>query len=397
MKQRTFLLFILSLIIFSSTSIAQNSTDIVIGKKLTIKSEVLNSDREIRIYLPESYNYNNYTKYPVLYLLDGRKFFHPFTGAVAQLSSDASPQIPEMIVVGITSQDRVRDSSPTNSLIGYTGKEERGLEVSGGADNFLRFIREELIPYIDSNYKTNSYRMLAGYSFTGLPVLHSLFTHPENFNSYLVIDFSAWWDNEVSLKNASAFLKDYKGPKKDVFMATVDRVLNTVYTEKQNPGWTFIQEFERNRPEQIGFGYKKFGYKQENHHSMPLVSFIEGLKYIFRGYMINYDEMYTDPSRIKPKFEKLSERLGYDTFLSEGLVSFFGYQFLYAHPDIEKAIFYFNYNTENYPMSSSAWSNLARAYNVKGDKKKALEYYQKAVALNPKNTEAQKQLDILKK
>jgi predicted alpha/beta superfamily hydrolase len=387
---------LLILTFFFNTSYGQNEKDIIIGKRLTIKSEILNSDREISVYLPNSYNENNYIHYPVLYLLDGRKFFNSFSGVITQLSSDASPQIPEMIVIGITSQDRVKDSSPTNSLIGYTKEAEKGLEVSGGADDFLKFIQKELIPFVEHKYRTNSYRTFVGYSFTGLPVLQALFSIPETFNSYLVIDFSAWWDNEVMMKRLKNFSKEYKGSKRDIFFTTVDRVSNKVYPEEYNPGWTFIQEFEQTLPPNISFDYKKYKYKKENHHSMPLISFIDGMKYIFRGHMVNYDEMYTNPELIKIKFSKLSERLGYNIYLPEGLINYYGNLFLYNRPDIEKAIFYFNYNTQNYPLSSSAWSNLAKAYKIKGAKIKAESFYQKALKLNPKSIDIKKRLEELK-
>ena len=214
--RKLFILLILT--VFANLSYGQNEKDIVIGKRFTIKSEILNSDREISVYLPNSYNDNNYINYPVLYLLDGRKFFASFSGVITQLSSDASPQIPEMIVIGITSQYRIKDSSPTNSLIGYTMEEEKGLEVSGGANNFIRFIQKELIPFVEKNYRTNSYRTLVGYSFTGLPVLQSLFSIPETFNSYLVIDFSAWWDNEIMMQRFKKFSKEYNGSKRDYLL-----------------------------------------------------------------------------------------------------------------------------------------------------------------------------------
>ena len=83
-----------------------------------------------------------------------------------------------MIVVGIKSQQRVRDSSPTHSLFGPSGAEEKIYEVSGGADDFLSFIKTELIPHIDSTYSTSDYRVFTGYSFTGLPIVHALFTIP---------------------------------------------------------------------------------------------------------------------------------------------------------------------------------------------------------------------------
>jgi predicted alpha/beta superfamily hydrolase len=376
--------------------LAQNTKNIVIGQKITLKSKILDSEREISVYLPASYDQNNFNKYPVIYLLDGEKFFHPFSGAVAQLSSDASPQIPETIIVGITSQDRIKDSSPTHSLIGPYGKEVEGFKTSGGANNFLKFIKEELIPSIDSTYRTNSYRLFVGYSATGLTILHALFTIPEIFNSYLAIDFSAWFDNEVTLKTAKIFFNKKLPENKDVFITTVDRVVTDLYPDKHNATWTFIQEFEQNHQENIGFGYKKYAYKSENHHSTPLVSFIDGLKYIFRGHMINYDEMYTYPNRIKERFNKISKRLGYNVYLREDLVNFFGYKFLYNTPDIEKALFYFKYNTENFPMSSNAWDSLAEAYYFNGEKSKALENFKKALKLDPNNSELKNKIKKLK-
>ena len=396
MKIKIIYLLFLTAIIIGLQARGQETSDIVIGQKTTIKSTVLGAEREILIYLPASYGENNYSVYPVIYLLDGKKFFHSFTGVVAQLSSDASPQIPESIVIGITSQDRVKDSSPTNSKIGLFGKEEQYFETSGGADNFLKFIKEELIPFIDSTYRTNSYRSFVGYSFTGLPVLHALFTIPETFGSYLVIDFSAWWDNEVTLKNAGIFFKTTLPKNKEVFISTADRVVIDYYPSKYNRTWNFIQEFEQKHQENIGFGYKKYAYKSENHHSMPLISFIDGLKYIYRGYMINYDEMYSSPYSIKEKLDKVSARLGVNVLLREDLGNHFGYKFLYDNPDMEKAMFYFNYNTNNYPMSSNAWDSLAEAYYVNGEKLKALEFFEKASNLDPKNADIKKKIERIK-
>jgi len=82
--------------------------------------------------------------------------------------------------------------------------------------------------------------------------------------------------------------------------------------------------------------------------------------------------------------------------LSEGLLRFFGYQFLYAHPDLKKATFYFNYATQHYPQSDRVWVGLAKVYQAKNDKGNAIKCYQKALVLNPKNKQAQKQLKVLK-
>jgi len=42
---------------------------------------------------------------------------------------------------------------------------------------------EELIPYIDTHFSTSDYRVLAGYSLTGVPVIYNLFTRPAMLTS----------------------------------------------------------------------------------------------------------------------------------------------------------------------------------------------------------------------
>ena len=129
---------------------------------------------------------------------------------------------------------------------------------------------------------------------------------------------------------------------------------------------------------------------------MPLISFIDGLKYIYRGYMINYDEMYSNPYSIKDKFNKISARLGVNVCLREDLGNHFGYKFLYDSPDMEKALFYFKYNTDNFPMSSNAWDSLAEAYYVSNEKTKALKCFEKALKLDPNNSDIKKKIEKLK-
>jgi enterochelin esterase-like enzyme len=116
-----------ALLFGTSIAHAQSAGDISIGSTRVIKSRVLGEDRKLFVYLPESYAQSSgYRRYPVLYVRDGGKFFHSFTGAVQHLSADATPHVPEMIVVGISESDRVRDSASTRSLQGFTGKTDPG-------------------------------------------------------------------------------------------------------------------------------------------------------------------------------------------------------------------------------------------------------------------------------
>jgi predicted alpha/beta superfamily hydrolase len=164
------LLFLLFVPLATSAVAQEKDPTIKIGEKFTLHSTVLNEERPYWLYLPESYNSKTQSPeaYPVLYLLDGDALFHTATGVVEFMSRNGNDQIPELIVVAIPSTNRNRDLTPTHSLINQIGKESKSLTSSGGADAFLRFLQEELVPRIYASYRTLPFRILAGHSLGGV-------------------------------------------------------------------------------------------------------------------------------------------------------------------------------------------------------------------------------------
>ncbi|QTL37807.1 alpha/beta hydrolase-fold protein [Pseudoalteromonas viridis] len=383
------------LLFFLFTLITLNvcAQEVVIGKKHQIESKVLNENREYWVSLPSSYRKNGYKKYPVLYFTDANlnSFFHAFSGIAKQMSSDASPQIPEMIVVGIVSQNRVRDSAPTRSLIQWGGTATKALETTGGADNFLKFLQTELVPHIEQNYHTADYRILAGYSFTGLTVIHSLYQTPEFFNAYMAIDPSLWWDNQIMLKRFREFSKKELS-KRQLFVSTSERV-PSLYP-KENYVIEFIQKIEASPVKGLNVHSEIFGTDQ-NHHTMQIMSFYLGLKNIFSGYMIDDAIRFRPATELKAHFENISDRLGVKLKPREGLVNFFGYNRLYDNQfptNSAAAIDFFKLNTEYYPESYNAWDSLGEAYWHEKEYKLALDAYKKSTQLNPGNSNAKEKI-----
>jgi hypothetical protein len=203
-----------------------NSSDIKIGQKHSLRSQVLNEERPYWVYLPASYDDKTYApqRYCVLYLLDGDAHFHSASGVVQFMSAgiNGNFQIPELIVVAIPnlSQDgRTRDLTPTASQLGPDGKETHFFANSGGGNNFLKFLREELFPRIESSYRTRPHRILVGHSFGGLLVLHALLDSPELFQAYIAIDPSLWWDNQVLVRRVESRSKDPSRRRGSVYIS----------------------------------------------------------------------------------------------------------------------------------------------------------------------------------
>ena len=164
-----------------------SQAQIVIGQKQVIHSNILNEDRTYQIYLPASYHWALDRSYPVLYVLDGESNFIHTVGSSSFLSSQG--EIPELIIVAITSTVRIRDFTQTDWSSHWIG--------GGGAKNFKSFLSKELIPKIEKDYRTNSFRILSGHSASGQFALYTLTSEPSLFNAYFAISPSLDWDNNL--------------------------------------------------------------------------------------------------------------------------------------------------------------------------------------------------------
>jgi len=178
--------FCIAFICLPCLSFCQNTSPVIQdGKRDSLHSKVLKEKRLFWVHLPSSYNDKSIQPihYPVLYILDGDTHFRSISAMAEILGSgeNASHLIPEMIIVSVLNTDRTRDLTPTHSLKGPGGQDWNFLKSSGGGDNFMKFIKDELIPKIDSSYRTFPYRIFVGHSFGGLMVIDALMTMPQTF------------------------------------------------------------------------------------------------------------------------------------------------------------------------------------------------------------------------
>lgn len=389
------LLLCCALLFAASPALAEGTDGIRIGTRRVVESRVLKEGRTVHIYLPESYPQSRgYRRYPVLYVRDGGKFFHSFTGAVQHLTSDATPHVPEIIVVAIVETDRVRDSSSTRSLQGFTGKTDEGFKSSGGGENFRQFLQHELVPYIDNEFSTSSYRIYCGYSFTGLSVIDEFLDVDTIFDAFLMIDPSWWWDDYVMERRAAVALPGRKFNRVQLFMAATGESYPEKYFIKARDISSLAEVLQRTNP--AGLEWKLERYADESHHSMALRALHDGLTYFFRGYQPSLHELYMEPEKLRSRYESLSARLGERVSLREDLLRFFGEQFLRNFKEPDQAIRYFEMAADAYPGSWAAWDDLGDAYMAKGDKLEAVRLYEKSLLLNPQNENANKMLKSLR-
>ena len=205
---------LLLLIAFISLSVySQNTKPLNIGEIKTIQSKVLNEERTLNVYLPQSYDSKK--EYPVIYLLDGsinEDFLH-ITGLVQFFNMMFN--MPDCIVVGIANVDRKRDFTFHTDLKDL----QADFPTTGNSEPFIRFIETELQPFVEKSYKTTNAKYIIGQSLGGLLATEILLKKPQLFTHYLIVSPSLWWDNESMLNEAKAMLEKQTHNPEYVYVA----------------------------------------------------------------------------------------------------------------------------------------------------------------------------------
>ena len=246
---------------------------------VTIHSKVLNEDRKVYVHCPKSDSADSNKRFSVLYLMDGDNHFELLTQYVDYLSRPDVLAIPEIIVVGITNTKRTRHLTPTSSILNYLGKpDSSSYELSGGNENFLQFIKTELVPLIYKNYKTEPYKIFAGHSFGGVSAINCMLTHPDMFDAYIAVSPSLWWDNEYLLKMTDAKLKYGSVFNKKLFCSDGNEGGANSFFHKHL--LKLDSTIAKKKLKRIDYMYKH--YPTETHMTGPVVAYFDALRFIFK-------------------------------------------------------------------------------------------------------------------
>ena len=141
-----------------------------------IESYKLGETRKIKIQLPRNYEENTEQSYPLFIVFDGDYMFEAVAGNVDYYSY--WEDMPEAIVIGINQSD-TRDEDCYYS-------EQNDLPVESGA-NFFEFISMELLPHINSTYRTENFRVAVGHGDTANFINYFMLKPKPLFQAYITI------------------------------------------------------------------------------------------------------------------------------------------------------------------------------------------------------------------
>ena len=272
MNRRYFQSLSLLFVIFCGNFIGQTIDNrITIGEKTTITSNIMFEERNLFVYLPESYNTTK-NSYPVLYLLDAEDHFKYTAGLVQFLSRNN--KMPETIIIGIPNTYRNRDFLPEKVF---------NIPGSGGADNFIGFLKEELIPSVDKKYRTQPHRILVGHSLCGMFCFYSMLKQPELFNAFIAISPWVIAANNFILPYTTSTLPKYKSLNKSVYF--------TAGSQEEENLLTTLEEYKsilrKFAPDDLIWEYKKM--EDEDHGSQVFMAIYDGLKMIYKDWNLKDD------------------------------------------------------------------------------------------------------------
>ncbi len=404
MKKHFFLICLYAFSFFTSLNLsAQNQFLTQIGKADSIYSETLKEQRKFWVQLPNNFDKNK--KYPVAYILDGETHL-PTTSIVQNYYSGGFT--PEMILIGISNQqNRTRDLTISKITFRQGGAFN---QETGGADNFLEFLKDELIPHIEKNYPVTNYRTLIGHSFGGLFTINTLIHHQELFANYLAIDSTLDWDNQKLVKEAAILLKKGSYKNKSLFISLGgplhaqrnDITINNIFKDKSDYTLSGRSNLEFTK---LAKQYKSNGlktewkfYKNDFHGTISFPSIKEGLISFFRWYEIKdvhkFNTLET-PTKELVKIIKDQEKRYFDNFgyktppLDEEVLTMSGYMYLeMGQPKKSEA--FFKLNVEYYPKSANAFDSLAEFYANQKEYSKAIKNITKAYQLSKSDAHLKK-------
>jgi hypothetical protein len=238
----------------------------------TLKSKFVGREYKINIFFPKDYKKES-KRYPVVFVLDAEYNF----GCVAYITRRLikNKDIPKVLLVGVAYDTayedfydkRFMDSTPKSRIHGYN---------SGGAEKFTLFLENELIPFINKNYRTiPEDRTIVGHSITGFYCCYVLFKHHTLFNRYMIVSPSLWFSGGIIFEYEKAFALNHKDLNASIHLSVGENE-----TQRMREGSIKLNSILAKR-EYAHLNLEFLLAKGENHRSLFPYAFSRGIRFIF--------------------------------------------------------------------------------------------------------------------
>jgi uncharacterized protein len=342
----------------------------------TIASAKVAEPREFWVSLPDRYN-DSTENYPVIFMMDGDFNFN--SGVIGGVRQAASlGEIPEFIIVGIKNTSRSKDIFPEE--VAYPD----GSKDGGRANQYLDFVRDELIPRVAKTYRTADYRVLYGTSNTGFTAVHALFRNPDLANAYIAA--SATLSVPSFRSGRDDLVASFQGGRRELVLVMGEHDFPTVVSLNG----ALKETIGTKAPAGLTCRLRVI----ENGEHVPPDALVEGLRLLFQGWKVTRRLTESTFAEIRAQVDGRLERFGVAGKLDEDALKSLGDRLL-GEKKLAKALEVLEYRATSYPQSADAQVGVGDAYRQAGNLDKAKECYKRALAIAPGHAAATARLKEL--
>lgn len=328
-----------------------------------IQSKALEEGRQVNIQLPQGYDRTS-DSYGVLYVLDGEYAYDYAVGAVNFLSNTFG-HMPPLIVVGIPNIDRLRDVYVTHN------KEDSYAK-------FLEFMEAELKPFIDSNYRTNGFDIIYGWSSASDISMQFLAAKPDVFDAHIQSGTG------VGAKTAAFLSKELsKHNYKNRYLYAG--------TEGSGPRAVGLKKYE-NLVDSLSPKNLKWKFElmySSSHVDVLAEGIYSGLKFVFSDFYIPDSVVLKGVEEIKAYYAVLNKAYDFQVKIPVGAFGESAGILFQSKP--EEAVKLLKYGLTVHPTSADLHGSLGEVYEYLDQTELAAKYYNLAFEKSiPKSAVAMK-------
>ena len=257
-------LFILSILLLCSTILSIGAQYSAV-EMISIESEELNQTR-------------THSYYNVIYVFDAqnRKYFD-FVSSLAMLSKEANRGF---IVVGVRATTLTEEVDGETKFTYFRNMDMlpsdtdffRG-RYKGNSEAFLAFIKNELVPHIEEEYRVLPGRMAVGHSLSASFLIYTLLNEPALFDSYVAISPNLDYDNERLLHGLRSFNTKDLGSVKHLYVSHGDEGQTFGWQESIDKGYPLLKDTLASDKLKVTVE----SYPEEDHNSVFIHSMISAM------------------------------------------------------------------------------------------------------------------------
>lgn len=334
----------------------------VFGQKtdtIKINSKFFNQEREVLIHLPAGYEMQPDVNYDVYYVFDAQaiQYFDMVHSTLPFYNNPA-------IVVGIISPfDEAKKQSRNSDLLPKPENEETVKDYGGylgNADNLLSFIKDELTPYLDKNYRTLPVRIGIGHSNGGTFISYFFLKYPDFFKACILISPNYEYDKEQLVKRFDNFNFDKLSDIKFFYLSNANEAKD--FGKEWGDAHIKVSEILQVAADKDKLTLVKQDFSAtENHGTVFPIALVNALQSLT-------DSLFSPKSFLK-RIER-NEKIYTNADRANGIA----YEAFYKG-DKETALKIILWANKTFPENLNIYDSVGEIYQNLGDKQNAYKYY----------------------